>query len=101
MGNPSVPPAFQYGVSLWRWEERSVMAFQEALRPKKYAVPCGLLVPDFMVMSTIPPALWPNSASTEFCCTVYSVTASMGGVYPSLFPAISGVRSEEHTSEPQ
>ena len=36
--------------------------------------------PDFMVTIAMPPALWPNSASTEFCWIVYSLTESMGGV---------------------
>jgi hypothetical protein len=39
-----------------------------------------LFVPDFIVMLTTPPALWPDSASTLFCRMVTSWTASGGGV---------------------
>src|SRR5438034_4267727 len=55
------------------------------------------LVPDFVDTESVPPAEWPNSASTEFCCTENSCTASMGGEYDPLGPIWIGAPSSSRS----
>src|SRR4051812_46253021 len=69
------------GVGLPKRLLLQVFALSAAQRLKRYAEPCGWLVPARVTIVTAPPFEWPNDASNMVVFTLTSSTESTDGTY--------------------